>query len=337
MKHALAAVLLCLSGAAAAAQDCVGRNLIDALPAADRAEIAARTDAVPYHEGLIWQAAKGDALVTMVGTYHFDHPKHAKTIATLSPLIAEAGALLVEMGPQEQAQMQSAMNTDPSLMLDLDGPTLPERLTEEQWQDLSAAMEERGIPAVMIAKMRPWYAATMLGLAPCMIRGMAASGEMTGLDWQLMDVATGEGTKIRALEPWDTVLKLFDGLSAEEQIDMILYSLPAADYADDYAVTLADAYADEDVWKIWEFGRLDAYLNSGLSRAEVDRLTDEAQAILMDNRNESWIGPLTDAAEAAATEGKAVVAAFGALHLPGENGVLSLLEQQGWTISRLRQ
>ena len=40
------------------------------------------------------------------------------------------------------------------------------------------------------------------------------------------------------------------------------------------------------------------------------------------------------AAVDAAGRGKGVVAAFGALHLPGDNGVLRLLERDGWTIER---
>ena len=46
-------------------------------------------------------------------------------------------------------------------------------------------------------------------------------------------------------------------------------------------------------------------------------------------------GPASAAAEAAG-QGKGVVAGFGALHLPGENGVLRLLERDGWTIRPIR-
>lgn len=114
---------------------------------------------------------------------------------------------------------------------------------------------------------------------------------------------------------------------------MIRASLPAASYADDYAVTLTDAYFDGDVWKIWEFGRFDAYANSGLSKEEVDRQMDLAQTRLMDDRNRAWIAPLLEGAAEAGDGG--IVAAFGALHLPGEAGVLSLLQDEGFTITRL--
>ena len=45
----------------------------------------------------------------------------------------------------------------------------------------------------------------------------------------------------------------------------------------------------------------------------------------------------SETAEKAATRGKGIVAAFGALHLPGEQGILRLLEKDGWTIERLEK
>ena len=116
---------------------------------------------------------------------------------------------------------------------------------------------------------------------------------------------------------------------------MIRAALPAAEHADDYATTLIDAYFDQDVWMLWEFGRVDAYANSDLPREAVDRQLELAQRELMVRRNRAWIAPLTDAARDAADAGKGIVAGFGALHLPGEAGVLALLAAEGWTLERL--
>ena len=48
----------------------------------------------------------------------------------------------------------------------------------------------------------------------------------------------------------------------------------------------------------------------------------------MTRRNRAWLPVI----EAQAAKGQLVVA-FGALHLPGETGVLNLLAQNGWKIS----
>ena len=163
---------------------------------------------------------------------------------------------------------------------------------------------------------------------------MAETGAQ-GLDHRLVERAEALDVPIRALEPWNTVFTLFSDLTPQQEIEMIRTALPAAAYADDYAVTLTDAYFAGDIWAIWEFGRFDAYRSSGLTREQVDAQMALAREKLMDGRNERWIGPLTESADKAARQGKGIVAGFGALHLPGERGVLRLLEQDGWTIERL--
>lgn len=321
--------------ASAPAESCIGRNLLADLPPADLAEMRARADAVPFSRGILWQATRGDARMVIAGTYHFGDPRHDATMAQLAPEIERSSTLLVEAGPEEEAQLLTAIGDDPGLLADLTGPTLPERLGEADWQRLSGALSERGIPAVVASKMRPWYVSTLLGMSPCMIR-QAASGEpIRGLDNLLIAEASELEVDLRALEPWNTLFTVFAGMPPEDELDMIRASLPQAEAADDYATTMIEAYFAGDIWLLWEFTRQDAYRKSGLSREQVDEMMALTQRQLMDNRNRAWIAPLTRAAEEAATVDGQVIAGFGALHLPGEAGVLNLLAQDGWTVTAL--
>lgn len=335
MRHWLSAAAVCLGLAGqAGATECVGTNLLETMPAERRALIEDAVRDVPYHRGLFWRASKDNQVITIVGTYHFGDPRHRASMQRIEAPLAHADLLFVEAGPEEEARLTRALTEDPTLMVDPNGPTLPERLAPEEWQALSDAMSQRGTPGVVAAKLRPWYVAMLLGVSPCMMKAQAETGA-AGLDHLLADRAAELGVPIRALEPWDTVFSLFEDMTPEQEIDMIRASLPAASYADDYAVTLTDAYFEGDVWTIWEFGRFDAYDNSGLSREEVDSLMDLARTQLMDRRNRNWIAPLAEAAAVAAQKDKGIVAGFGALHLPGDMGVLRLLEQQGWRIEKL--
>lgn len=321
-------------GVTAKAPTCTGNDLLGGLPAERQAQIAEAVARTPYAHGIRYRATKDDAVIEMVGTYHFGDPRHDPIVAEMRPLIERAGALMVEAGPQEERRLTRALADDPTLMVDAAGPTLPERMADGEWLELSAAMAERGLPAIMVSRLRPWYVAMMLGLSPCMIEGARAKGDGAGLDHRLVDVAQASGTPILALEPWDTVFGVFRGMTPDEELDMIRAALPAARLADDYAATTLEAYFRGDIWAIWEYGRLDAHEASGLPRETVERQMALAEERLMTERNRSWITPLTQAADAAAAEGKLVVAAFGALHLPGETGVLRLLEADGWTIAK---
>lgn len=328
----LAVAWLGLAGAATATT-CRGTDLIAAMPEADRAALRAEAEAVPHSRGLVWRAGKGAAHMLIAGTYHLDDPRHAALADSLAPELADAAALLVEAGPEEQARLQAAMAADPTLVIDPEGAPLSDRLDEADWTALKAALAERGIPAPMAARMRPWYASVMLGIAPCAMRDMAQGGGQ-GLDQRLIAEAGARALPIRALEPWDTLFTMFADLTPQEETDLLRTALAGASQADDLAVTTANAYFDGRAWEIWLLTR---YLSddSGLTAGELDAQMAMTQAVLLDARNSAWLPQMTEAAEAAAGDGKGIVVAVGLLHLPGPAGLLSRLEAEGWAVERL--
>ena len=68
---------------------------------------------------------------------------------------------------------------------------------------------------IMAAKMRPWYVSMMMGMSPCVLQQVAKTGAANGLDWQLMAEAEKADIPVVALEPWDTVLTMFGGLTPQ--------------------------------------------------------------------------------------------------------------------------
>ena len=327
IRHLAVSLLLCLPAGGALAA-CAGKDLLPTLDATHRAEIAAAVDALAYGRGNAWRATKGDAVIHLVGTYHLDDPRHDAVMERLSPAIDAAGTVLVEAGPEEQAALEAEMMRRPDRLFAMEGPTLPERLEEADWKALSAAMQERGLPGFVAAKMQPWYVAMLLGIPACAMADMA--GDPNGLDTRIIARAAARGIPVRALEPYDTVFTLFDGMAPAEQIDMIRATLAMNARAEDFAVTLTTAYFAEDVRVTWELGRLAALDLPGETPESVDADLAAMEELLMFRRNRSWIPVI----EAAAAEGP-VFAAFGALHLSGQDGVLALLEREGFRIERL--
>lgn len=306
---------------------CVGQNLYDALPQAERAQLAAQRDAMPYPTGNFWTARRGDHRMAIVGTYHLTDDRHAAAVAALEPLLDDASSLLVEAGPEEEAALKSMLAKDPSLLVITKGPTLAEQLSPEDWAALQPAMAARGVPGPMAAKFKPWFVAATLGLPVC---AMAQANARDGLDQRLIKAAETRGIAVRALEPHDTVLKVFERLSETEQLDMIRATLAMEHLGDDMIVTMSDLYFQGDARMIWEFSKHLALSIPGYTpeRVEADFAISENALIIW--RNQAWI----DRIEAAAAEGPAVVA-FGALHLSGAEGVLNLLARRGWELTPL--
>jgi len=313
---------------AMARAECYGLNILDLMPQAERKEVTAAADAVPYASGNYWTASKDGMQITIIGTYHLDDPRHVVAQAYFAPIIAQANTLLVEAGPDEKKALEAQMAKDPSLLTITEGPTLLESLPPETWADLSVAMSARGIPPFMTAKFRPWYVTVMLAMPPCMLEQMAT--EPKGLDGLLIDAALAADVPVRALEPFDTIFTIFGGLTPQEEIEMIEQSLTMEDVIADFSVTLADTYFDGDNRLMWELMRYQSYKIPGMSREKADADLARMEDLLMIRRNRAWI-PVIDAA---AADGPVVVG-FGALHLSGSDGVLNLLAQDGWAVAPL--
>lgn len=327
LRRAAPALLLSLGLGLPVHARCSGQNMIAALPPADSQALAAATAAQPYPQGNLWQARKGGSLVTLVGTYHLSDPRHEALTAQVAPFLDAAKVLLVEAGPEEEAALKRDIATNPGLLFLTDGPSLMQQFPPEEWEQVARALAARNIPAMMGAKMRPWYLASMLAIPPCDM------GEVTkglGLDHRVMAMAKDRGLPVQALEPYTTVFKVFDKLSPEEQLAMLRSSLMMEDRVADFSVTLSDAYFAGESRKVWEFLRLLTHDLPGYTSERADAEFAEMEAALMTDRNRAWIPVIEQAAANGPT-----VAAFGALHLAGDGGVLNLLARNGWTLERL--
>ncbi|SDO13437.1 hypothetical protein SAMN05216196_103502 [Lutimaribacter pacificus] len=316
-------VFLGLAGPALAL--CEGTDLIAGLPADTRATLDAAIADTPYPTGLLWQAERGDTRLTIFGTYHIRHDRTEAHAAALTPYITRADSAYFEMNRADKARLQAAFGSDPGLMFITDGPTLPDLLEDGEWQLFKAEMAARGFPGFMAAKMKPIWGSMMLGIGPCQARNGALSAE--GIDESLARAAAATDVPDRSLEDWRTAMTLFDIYPADKQIEILRLSFAFADRADDLQHTLLQRYLAGEIALIWEFSR---HLSLTEGGAEAERDFAIFEELLLTKRNRAWVDLLLTEAE-----GKTVFIAAGAAHLPGETGVLHLLEQQGFTITPL--
>ena len=304
---------------------CEGRDLIADMPANVREALQARADATPYSNGLLWRATRGDTEITFFGTYHFPHEQTDAHLQALIPFIEAADAVYLEVSNDDQAQLQTEIATDPSIMFITTGPTLPDLLGEEDWTTYKTAMADRAIPGFMAAKFKPIWAAILLGIGPCETR--AGALEAHGIDMRVGEHAAAIGNPSRSLEDFRALLTMLDAFPQEDQLDMIRLFFAWAGDADDMSYTLRQRYLAQETGIIWEYSR-HISLEFGGPDAEEDFALMEAQ--MLTNRNAGWIEVLLrDALD------QKTFVAVGAAHLPGEVGVLHMLAQEGFTLERL--
>jgi uncharacterized protein YbaP (TraB family) len=303
---------------------CTGQNLIAALPPGQRAELVQAADAVPFSKGNLWRAIRQGQEITLVGTYHLDDPRHDVTIARLESALDAATTLLVEAGPAEEAALRAHIAAHPERLQNTSGPSLAQALRAPDWLRLSDALIKRGVKPLFAARLQPWFLSSLLAVPTCQL---GDASKVNGLDRRLMNMAGGRGLPVQALEPYDTIFSIFDSFSAEDQLAMLLQTLDTDSVNDDMAVTVSDSYFNGQSRQFWELTRLQQMTLSGATQAEADRQIQMVEEALLTRRNLAWVPVMTRAAA-----NGPVVAAFGALHLSGEHGVLNLLVRQGWDV-----
>ena len=323
MLRVLIILVLSLQPLAAFAR-CEGTDLIAAMPKAERDALESQAAAMPHSEGLLWLATRGDTRITLFGTYHFPHDETLRHLENLKPMIETAGAVYLEVSNDDQSAMERALAEDPSLMFITEGKTLPDLLEEDEWQRFSDEMRARTIPPFFAAKFKPVWAAMMLGIGPCEARNGAMDG--AGIDKLIGDYAASLGTPSRSLEDFRTLLEMLDSFPMDEQLDMIRLFFAWPGDPDDMAYTLRQRYLNQEIALIWSYSRA-VSVTFGGDTAQED--FERFERLLLTDRNTGWIDVLLNAPE------DVLFAAVGAAHLPGENGVLHLLENEGFTIERL--
>ncbi|GGL75352.1 TraB/GumN family protein [Wenxinia marina] len=326
LRPLLAAALTTLLPLTAAAQ-CDAPSYMDRLSAADRAALEADAAAMPYGRGLAWEATRGDDRLAIVGTLHIADPRHDPLAEQFTAEIAEADLLMVEITAEDEDLMTRAMAERPSMLYYTDGPALPGRLEPELWDRVQDAVDERGIPAFMAAKFRPWSLMVTLSIPPCAME--AAADRDGGLDYRLRDAAAAAGVPQVSLEPYDTLVQIMDEAGEETEIALLEASLMSADIQAELFTATVDNYFAGRIAETWLLSQYVPLPEQ--DEAETQRLNDLMTEMLLTRRNQAWVPVI----EAAARENDRIVVAAGAAHMAGEDGLLRLLEQSGWTIRPL--
>ena len=305
--------------------ECGGIDLRSTLSAPEKVEINARLEGVPFAVGNHWKATKNGRVIHLIGTMHIDDPRMDPVAKRLEEVIKAADLVLVEASLEDQQRLQTEIATNPSLAF-LTGKTLIDLMPEDDWEALVTAAEARGIPSFMAAKFQPWYLSLILSMSPCVLKKAAAGAK--GLDHRLMEQAASAQVPTGSLEHYTTVFSLFSQGSIEEQIDMLSVSILPIAHSENANATLAEQYFEEAHMAALETSRVITRPLINLPAAEFDTLFDRFMALLVDQRNASWMDVINEA------QGDLIVVAAGALHLGGEKGILNLLAIQGYALSR---
>lgn len=321
------ALWLGLSGLAAA--QCVGQNLVDQYRAEDPAGVAAafeRARTIPNGQGRLWQVTRdGLAPSYLYGTFHTGEATEYVSDRAWQALDGARTAIF-EMDLDELAALEARTQTDPGFIFDASAPPLSTRVSPEVLREIRTALTQRGVPGSMGEQMRPWMLFALLSFPVCHFQAQIAGDKP--LDQIMNERALENGTRVLGLETYQEALSAFGKMPADEFLTMMTSQNLMFDIETDIFVTNLQLYGAGEISAILEM----AIYIAERKDPETDHrgLTNLFLEELLDARNLRWMPVvLREVAAGGAFIG------VGALHLPGETGLIELLRGEGYTVTRL--
>lgn len=261
--------------------------------------------------GLLWEISRpGVAASHLFGTIHSEDPEVLQLASPVQAAFDNAHSVVLEVLLDDDAMRYSS-----GAMLLLDGRTLEDIVGAGLFSRAARATRLRGIPEVVLQRMKPWAVAVSLSVP------QPETGRV--LDLALYQAARQAGKPVHGLETMREQLDVFDTLPESGQILLLRDALENLPDIETLHAKLLHAYKRRDLEALMVLS--DASLESGdrqlASKLEHRLIRDRNR--LMAERMQTYLG-----------QGGAFIA-IGALHLPGADGLLQLLQQRGYTVRRV--
>lgn len=325
----LAVGLLWGSGKARADENaaCDGTSLVEQLvvSAPDKlAEARAKASTIPNGTGLLWKVEKdGVAPSYLFGTMHVTDPRVTRLPDDAQAAFDAAGTVVIEtIEILDPAKAQAALLAKPELTMFTDGTTLTSFLDADEVKLVEAELSRRGIPLALVSRMKPWMIAGMVALPACEMARKLDGVEF--LDIKIANSAKDAGKQLLGLESIGEQMAAMADLPMEFHIRGLVETIKLADLMPDIMATMTELYVEGEIAQI-----MPVILAAGPEGVEedIDGYAEfEDRIVTMRNHvMAERAAPILDA-------GNAFIA-VGALHLPGDEGVVALLQEAGYTIN----
>ena len=196
-----------------------------------------------------------------------------------------------------------------------DGTRLAGVIGEDRYDRLQAALGEYRVPPEWVGRMKVWAAMMTLSVPP----------PETGffMDFSLSLRAAGAGLEVVGLETLDQQLSFLEEMPMEQQIELLDHALAEYDKVAAIHEQMVDAYLGGDVTVL-----------EALTGEQMESLVPEARDYFISQGIDARNGRMVESLLPVLEKGPVFVA-VGALHLPGDTGLVRLLRNAGYELTPL--
>lgn len=262
----------------------------------------------------VWEVSKDGRHFYLAGTVHLlskqDYPlptSYDKAFAASDRLVFETDLTQLTSAAGISTLMQQ--NTLPA------GSTLKQHLSAEVYQQLAEHARSRNIPISAIESFKPAFASMMLATVELQRLGAAEAG----VDMHYLQLAQQQAKPITGLETLDEHLAV---LTALNQVGADTLITAALKDMNNIASML------QQMKTAWRNGNITAL--EQLFQADLKAFPEMYQVLLV-KRNHAWMPHL----QHIISNDDVSMVLVGALHMAGDDGLLTLLKQAGFTLKQL--
>ncbi|MCD8184228.1 MAG: TraB/GumN family protein [Bacteroides sp.] len=257
------------------------------------------------------------------GTHHFSSLSIKDSIAAMPQAMNETDQVCGEILMSEMMTPAFAQSMQQQMMMPKD-TTLQSLFTSEQYEEIGKVVKDNMmVDIAMLAQLKPTAITQQLTIL-LYLKHTPGYNPQEQLDTYFQQQAQQQGKKVCGLETAQSQIDvMFNGQTLQRQANLLYCLVSDMDRTLEQSKRLASAYTKQDLDTILQ-------LMEERDGNSCDPLPGEMEAML-DGRNKAWIQKMP----AIMTENPTLFV-VGAAHLPGDNGVLNLLKQQGYTIEAMK-
>jgi len=262
-----------------------------------------------FSNAVLWKVSNaGKSPSYVFGTIHVSDPRVTNLPEPVKSALNSSDTFVMEALPTpEEALALSQM------MFYADGTTLKDYLDDELFQRIAKVLSSFQLPIEAAAVLKPWAAFLIMNYP---------ADNMMPLDLKLLEIATRQGARTMGLETLSEQGAIFSGMTLDKQLRLLLDTVCNYDLVNQGIEEMKEFYLQRD---------LNGLLNASAQHPYADEpVYKELNKKLLTDRNKIMI----DRMQSVLQEGGAFIA-IGALHLPGDDGVIAGLSQQGYKITAI--
>ena len=282
----------------------------------DGANRTVRLERKASGRGFIWEVTGGDVTVYLVGSIHLGDERLYPLPLSFEAAYDEADVLGFEVDlrktltPEGQAFMLQAMSLQ-------DGTTLKDHVSDEMYRQIGEKLAEFGLPENTFDAFKPWAVAQSINSLVLADSGITAN---TGIEMLFLTGTEVRKLPVIELESIEYQVDLFDRFPPEVQENLLL------DVLGDKDALLAEMRELLDIWLAGDDAKL-------AEMADAQELEDEEYyRLMLLERNINMTEKIKEYLEDEKPATYLIV--IGALHMVGKDGIVTMLEEDGYTVVR---